>query len=282
MRAPSVALSSASHFGSCTRLREASAPARRAVRAAAVLRADERARDPRRDIGLAGRPGRGDPRQHPRELSERDAGTYLPVFAQNAGHLCQVTEVCAAVFSGVRVRPGDCEVLHFSEDPTITEFVPHVAASARVTQAYVWAVDAQRAPSYWFPRQCPRVLTWPIASSASSDVARIIGPSASRVPGARLRRALIYLHGGFSDAREFDRALDAYATHFRVFTPERCGHGRTPDIEGPTASRVAPRTRWPSWRRWSVGAPTSSDTATAPRPRCTWRWSCRTWSAGLS
>jgi hypothetical protein len=80
------------------------------------------------------------------------------------------------------VRPGDGEVLHFSEDPTITEFVPHVAASARVTQAYVWAVDAQRAPSYWFPRQCPRVLTWPTASSTSSDVARIIGRSgASRV-----------------------------------------------------------------------------------------------------
>ena len=80
------------------------------------------------------------------------------------------------------MRPGDGEVLHFSEDPTITEFVPHVAASARVTGAYVWAVDAQRAPSYWFPRQCPRVLTWPTASSTSSDVARIIGPSgASRV-----------------------------------------------------------------------------------------------------
>jgi hypothetical protein len=75
------------------------------------------------------------------------------------------------------VRPGDGEVLHFSEDPTITEFVPHVAATARVPGAYVWAVDAERAPAYWFPRQCPRVLTWPTTGSTESDVALIIGPS---------------------------------------------------------------------------------------------------------
>ena len=74
-------------------------------------------------------------------------------------------------------RPRDGEVLHFSEDPTITEFVPHVAATARVPQRYVWAVDAQRAPAYWFPRQCPRVLTWATAASAASDVDRIIGPA---------------------------------------------------------------------------------------------------------
>lgn len=56
-----------------------------------------------------------------------------------------------------RVRPDPGEVLHFSEDPTITEFVPHVAATAQISGAYVWAVDAALAPAYWFPRQCPRV-----------------------------------------------------------------------------------------------------------------------------
>jgi hypothetical protein len=24
----------------------------------------------------------------------------------------------------------------------------------------VWAIDADRAPLYWFPRDCPRVTTW--------------------------------------------------------------------------------------------------------------------------
>jgi hypothetical protein len=76
-------------------------------------------------------------------------------------------------------RPGEGEVLHFSEDPTITEFVPHVAPTARVRGAYVWAVDAGQAPSYWFPRQCPRVLTWATAGTTAADAQRILGPSGS-------------------------------------------------------------------------------------------------------
>jgi len=60
-------------------------------------------------------------------------------------------------------RPG--EVLHFSEDPTITRFVPHVAATARQPDAFVWAVDTFNAPSYWFPRECPRVCVWPAGAT---------------------------------------------------------------------------------------------------------------------
>lgn len=56
--------------------------------------------------------------------------------------------------------PGAGELLHFSEDPTIRDFVPHVAATAQQPEAYVWTVDALNAPSYWFPRQCPRVCSW--------------------------------------------------------------------------------------------------------------------------
>jgi hypothetical protein len=57
--------------------------------------------------------------------------------------------------------PDPGQVMHFSEDPTLTVFRPHVAPTAREPEAYVWAVDAQNAPSYWFPRDCPRVCTWP-------------------------------------------------------------------------------------------------------------------------
>lgn len=56
--------------------------------------------------------------------------------------------------------PRAGEVLHFSEDPAIGRFVPHVAATAQQPEAYVWAVDALNAPCYWFPRQCPRVCSW--------------------------------------------------------------------------------------------------------------------------
>jgi pimeloyl-ACP methyl ester carboxylesterase len=44
---------------------------------------------------------------------------------------------------------------------------------------------------------------------------------------------LVYLHGGISDAAELDPVLDAYAARFRVLTPERRGHGHTPDTPGP-------------------------------------------------
>lgn len=66
-------------------------------------------------------------------------------------------------------------MLHFSEDPTITRFVPRVAATARPPGAYVWAVDAGRAPDYWFPRQCPRALVWVMAGTTDRDRDRILG-----------------------------------------------------------------------------------------------------------
>ncbi|GAB3035901.1 hypothetical protein GCM10011376_18090 [Nocardioides flavus (ex Wang et al. 2016)] len=56
--------------------------------------------------------------------------------------------------------PRRGEVLHFSEDPSITRFEPHVAATAQQPEAYVWAVDATNSPCYWFPRHCPRVCSW--------------------------------------------------------------------------------------------------------------------------
>lgn len=59
-----------------------------------------------------------------------------------------------------RVLPDPGELLHFSEDPSITRFVPHVAATSREDEAYVWTVDALNSPCYWFPRQCPRACSW--------------------------------------------------------------------------------------------------------------------------
>lgn len=74
------------------------------------------------------------------------------------------------------MRPAPDEVLHFSEDPTITRFVPHVAGTAQQPEAYVWAVDATLAPAYWFPRQCPRAMAWAIPSTTTADRAVILGP----------------------------------------------------------------------------------------------------------
>jgi hypothetical protein len=74
------------------------------------------------------------------------------------------------------MRPAPGEVLHFSEDPSIAGFVPHVAATAQQPSAYVWAVDAEQAPTYWFPRDCPRVTTWVGPRTTVDDRGRILGP----------------------------------------------------------------------------------------------------------
>ena len=44
---------------------------------------------------------------------------------------------------------------------------------------------------------------------------------------------LVLMHGGLIDARFFEPNLSALASRFHVYTPERRGHGHTPDVEGP-------------------------------------------------
>jgi hypothetical protein len=73
------------------------------------------------------------------------------------------------------MRPEPEQVLHFSEDPSIRRFVPHVAATARQPEAYVWAVDAARSPDYWFPRRCPRAMAWTEPGTTTTDRDRILG-----------------------------------------------------------------------------------------------------------
>src|SRR5438309_1654247 len=106
------------------------------------------------------------------------------------------------------MRPEPGQVLHFSEDPTITRFVPHVAATAQQPEAYVWAVDYDRAPDYWFPRQCPRALAWVTPETTEEDRERIIGRGGGlRVHAVeygwleRMRTAELYAYR--LDARDF-------------------------------------------------------------------------------
>jgi pimeloyl-ACP methyl ester carboxylesterase len=114
---------------------------------------------------------------------------------------------------------------------------------------------------------------------------------------------LVYLHGGFSDADELDPIRAQYAARFRVYSPDRRGHGRTADVEGPIdfvgqrvlrhrtrAKRVRrlsqdplqPTTPSRSCNRSSAGPRIWSGSATAPPPRYTSRSVVRTWCAGWS
>lgn len=44
---------------------------------------------------------------------------------------------------------------------------------------------------------------------------------------------LVLMHGGLVDSRFFAPNLAPLAEHFHVYTPERRGHGHTPDVDGP-------------------------------------------------
>jgi len=52
---------------------------------------------------------------------------------------------------------------------------------------------------------------------------------------------LVLLHPGGADSRTWAPNLPALAERFRVFTPDRRGHGRTPDVDGPITYELMAR-----------------------------------------
>ena len=58
---------------------------------------------------------------------------------------------------------------HFSEDPGLGHFEPHVPATNPGARPLVWAVDSRHAPLYWFPRDCPRACIWPVSTTTQED-----------------------------------------------------------------------------------------------------------------
>ena len=67
---------------------------------------------------------------------------------------------------------------HFSEDPAIDIFQPRAVEGSRpperewLNTPLVWAIDEWHAPAYLFPRDCPRILWWPLSSTTQDDLER--------------------------------------------------------------------------------------------------------------
>jgi hypothetical protein len=96
-------------------------------------------------------------------------------------------------------------LFHFSEDPGIGSFVPHIPRTNPLQAPAVWAIDARHAPLYWFPRDCPRGTVW---ANDDTDQARLTATfltSAVRLHAAesswleRIRAAKLFVY-------EFDPA----------------------------------------------------------------------------
>jgi hypothetical protein len=72
------------------------------------------------------------------------------------------------------------QLLHFSENPDIKVFRPHVPASSPDNPPMVWAVDEVHAPGFWFPRSAPRACCWTIGKPLS-DLGRELLGTAKRM-----------------------------------------------------------------------------------------------------
>lgn len=77
-------------------------------------------------------------------------------------------------------------LFHFSEDPTIERFVPHVPRTNPSHPPAVWAIDEAHAPLYWFPRDCPRVTAWPRNESEVDGFRTAFTTSAPRLHAIEL------------------------------------------------------------------------------------------------
>ncbi|TCO43914.1 hypothetical protein EV646_111106 [Kribbella antiqua] len=149
------------------------------------------------------------------------------------------------------MRPAPGEVLHFSEDPTIEVLRPHVAKTAQQVTRYVWAVGHDRAPDYWFPRQCPRAMAWVGPSTTPEDRDRIIGAgSGTRVHAVEyswldaMRSVKLFAYRLPADVFvEYDAAVVASTEVRPLGPPERVGDLFDLHAEAGIQLRVLPRIR---------------------------------------
>ncbi len=80
-------------------------------------------------------------------------------------------------------------LFHFSDDPDIQAFqprpvlVPSTRPAGRewLNGPLVWAIDDWHQPMYLFPRECPRILTWPTPTTSQADLERWWSPPPGRI-----------------------------------------------------------------------------------------------------
>lgn len=99
------------------------------------------------------------------------------------------------------------QLFHFSEERGIEVFTPRPVKTAVpraegkewLNAPLVWAIDDWHQPMYLFPRNCPRILTWPISTTTPEDRQAFSAISSCRMVAHierhwldRLSRAVLY------------------------------------------------------------------------------------------
>jgi hypothetical protein len=124
------------------------------------------------------------------------------------------------------------KLYHYSEDPTLTVFHPHVAKTSAVqNEPYVWAIDEWHSPMYYLPRQCPRACFWAGERTTADDRDRWLhGLEPSFV---------MAIENGWLD-RIRDAVLYRYEMPAETFTPRLDDSGHYVSRETVVPVRVEP------------------------------------------
>jgi hypothetical protein len=152
---------------------------------------------------------------------------------------------------------GEFALWHFSEDQSLGRFLPRAPAANPDARPLVWAIDTRHAPTFWFPRDCPRGCIWPVSTTTPDDRERFFGQTAAsrihvmesgwlegmqscrlyayRLPGGTFRPHEV---GGYWVSDEPVQAIE------QVVIGDLLGRHAEAGIE----LRVTPSI-WPFWRR---------------------------------
>ncbi|PYI57565.1 hypothetical protein DLM86_01440 [Paenibacillus flagellatus] len=110
------------------------------------------------------------------------------------------------------------ERYHYSEEPDIAAFVPRPAPADPGLPPVVYAIDRERAPHYWFPRDCPRVIYAKGERTSEADRRALFGDTAaSKVIAVengwleRIRETKLYV---YTFAGDSFRLLDGTAGYY--------------------------------------------------------------------
>lgn len=145
-------------------------------------------------------------------------------------------------------------LLHFSEDPNISVFVPHCAKGKELERPRVWTIAEEYAPLYWFPRDCPRAAWWRLDTTTDEDMARWLGDAEARMILAiesawlaRLQACQLYTYRfdpvSFEDMKDHGCHV-AYKTVTPLGPPEPVGDLLQCHAEAGVELRITP-SLWP-------------------------------------
>lgn len=116
------------------------------------------------------------------------------------------------------------KLLHFSEESSITKFVPRVKENRRDMPPVVWAIDEAHEHTFYFPRECPRIFYTRTDDLTEEDRIRFFGQTTTRMVATvekdwyqRIRNATIYRYTFPGESFElFDECAGYYISQETV------------------------------------------------------------------